>query len=141
GEEVRAPVVVGAVHPRRTFLEQVDRAELPADFVADLERWRSRSGVVKVNLALAELPDFAADPGSHPQEHHSGAIELALSPAYVEQAFQDAKAGRAALRRRLHPQRARPDPVPGRRPRDVAVCPVVPARVGRRAPPGGAGGL
>ena len=98
GEEVRAPVVVSSVHPRRTFLEQVDRAELPAEFVADLERWRSRSGVVKVNLALAELPDFGADPGSHPQEHHSGAIELALSPAYVEQAFQDAKAGRGAER-------------------------------------------
>ncbi len=98
GEEVRAPVVVSAVHPRRTFLEQVDRAELPAEFVADLERWRSRSGVVKVNLALAELPDFSADPGSQPQEHHSGAIELALSPAYVEQAFQDAKAGRGAAR-------------------------------------------
>ncbi|HEX6678695.1 MAG TPA: NAD(P)/FAD-dependent oxidoreductase [Actinomycetes bacterium] len=98
GEEVRAPVVVSAVHPRRTFLEQVDRAELPAEFVADVERWRSRSGVVKVNLALAELPDFSADPGSQPQEHHSGAIELALSPAYVEQAFQDAKAGRGAER-------------------------------------------
>ncbi len=98
GEEVRAPVVVSAVHPRLTFLEQVDRAELPAEFVADVERWRSRSGVVKINLALAELPDFSADPGSHPQEHHSGAIELALSPAYVEQAFQDAKAGRGAER-------------------------------------------
>jgi phytoene dehydrogenase-like protein len=98
GEEVRAPVVVSAVHPRLTFLEQVDRAELPAEFVADVERWRSRSGVVKINLALAELPDFSADPGSRPQEHHSGAIELALSPAYVEQAFQDAKAGRGAER-------------------------------------------
>jgi len=98
GEEVRAGVVVSAVHPRITFLEQVDRAELPEDFVADVERWRSRSGVVKINLALAELPDFTADPGSQPQEHHTGAIELALSPAYVEQAFQDAKAGRGAER-------------------------------------------
>jgi phytoene dehydrogenase-like protein len=98
GEEVRAPVVVSAVHPKLTFLEQVDRAELPDDFVADLERWRSRSGVVKINLALAELPDFTADPGTHPQEHHTGAIELALSPSYVEQAFQDAKAGRGAAR-------------------------------------------
>jgi phytoene dehydrogenase-like protein len=98
GEEVRAPLVVSAVHPKLTFLEQVDRAELPDDFVADVERWRSRSGVVKINLALAELPDFTADPGSHPQEHHTGAIELALSPQYVEQAFQDAKAGRGAAR-------------------------------------------
>src|SRR3712207_7302325 len=55
GEELHAPVVVTAVHPRITFLEQIDRSELPADFVADIERWRSRSGVVKINLALGEI--------------------------------------------------------------------------------------
>jgi hypothetical protein len=31
-------VVVTAVHPKITFLEQVDRAELPSDFVADIRR-------------------------------------------------------------------------------------------------------
>ena len=72
--------------------------ELPEDFVADIERWKTRSGVVKINLALAELPDFSADPGTEVGEHHSGAIELALWPEYVEQAFQDAKQGRAAER-------------------------------------------
>ena len=45
GEELHAPVVVTAIHPRITFLEQVDRAELPADFVTNIERWKSRSGV------------------------------------------------------------------------------------------------
>jgi phytoene dehydrogenase-like protein len=98
GEELRAPVVVTAVHPKVTFLEQVDRAELPEDFVADIERWKSRSGVVKVNLALAELPDFTADPGIEVGEHHTGAVEMALSLDYIEQAFQDAKQGRGAAR-------------------------------------------
>jgi phytoene dehydrogenase-like protein len=98
GEELHAPLVVTAVHPKITFLEQIDRAELPADFVADIQRWKTRSGVVKINLALAELPEFTADPGTGVGEHHSGAIELALSTAYVEQAFQDAKQGRAAAR-------------------------------------------
>jgi hypothetical protein len=45
GEELHAPVVVTAIHPRITFLEWVDRAELPADFVTNIERWKSRSGV------------------------------------------------------------------------------------------------
>jgi phytoene dehydrogenase-like protein len=98
GEELHAPVVVTAIHPRITFLEQVDRAELPADFVADIERWRSRSGVVKINLALGELPDFTADPGTEVGEHHTGAIAMALSVGYIEQAFQDAKQGRGATR-------------------------------------------
>jgi phytoene dehydrogenase-like protein len=98
GEELSAPLVVTAVHPRIAFLQHLDRRELPEDFVADIERWKTRSGVVKINLALAELPDFSADPGTEAAEHHTGAIELALSPSYVERAFQDAKQGRAAER-------------------------------------------
>jgi phytoene dehydrogenase-like protein len=96
GQELRAPVVVTTVHPKTAFLEHVPRAELPAEFVADIERWRTRSGVVKINLALAELPDFTADPGTEPAEHHGGAIELAWSVEHLERAFQDAKGGRGS---------------------------------------------
>jgi len=96
GEELEAGLVVAATHPRKTFLEQLGREELPGDFVGDIERWNSRSGVVKINLALADLPDFAADPG--PGEHLGGAIELAHSIDYIEEAFQDARRGVAARR-------------------------------------------
>src|SRR5215217_4556026 len=41
GKELTAEVVVAATHPRITFLEQVDRAELPGDFVADIEDRKS----------------------------------------------------------------------------------------------------
>lgn len=99
GEEIAAPLVVTAVHPRIAFLQHLDRGELPEDFVRDLERWKSRSGVVKINLALAELPSFTADPtDGSPGEHHGGAIELAPSLEYLERAFQDAREGRAAER-------------------------------------------
>jgi phytoene dehydrogenase-like protein len=53
GEELRAKVVVSTLHPRTAFLDQVGREQLPSDFVTDIERWKSRSGVVKINLALA----------------------------------------------------------------------------------------
>jgi phytoene dehydrogenase-like protein len=98
GEEVHAPTVVATTHPQITFLRQLERHELPVEFVADIERWNSRSGVVKINLALAELPDFVADPGTEPALHHGGAIELAHSIDYIEEAFQDARHGRAARR-------------------------------------------
>jgi phytoene dehydrogenase-like protein len=98
GEEVTARAVVTSVHPQIAFLRHLDRKELPADFVTDIERWKSRSGVVKINLALSELPDFKANPGTHPQDHHSGSVELCLSTQYAEKAYQDAKAGRAARR-------------------------------------------
>jgi phytoene dehydrogenase-like protein len=97
GEELSAPTVITAIHPAITFLQQLDRAELPEDFVAEIERFRSRSGTVKINLALAELPNFTATPGKEPAEHHGGAIELAHSVDYMERAFQDAREGRPAV--------------------------------------------
>jgi phytoene dehydrogenase-like protein len=93
GEELAADLVVAATHPRITFLEQVDRAELPEEFVADIERWKTRSGTVKVNLAVDRLPEFAARPGFDPRVH-GGTIVLAESLDDMEAAFQDAAAGR-----------------------------------------------
>ena len=61
GDEITAPLVVTTLHPKIAFLDQVPRNELPDDFVADIEHWKTRSGVVKINLALAELPNFTAE--------------------------------------------------------------------------------
>src|SRR4249919_1065522 len=96
GDELRAPVVVSCIHPQIAFLDLIDRQELPADFVWDIERWKTRSGVVKVNVALSELPDFTAQPGKEMQDHHTGSVELCFSSDYAEQAFQDAHMGRKA---------------------------------------------
>ena len=90
GDELRAPVIVTTIHPKIAFLDLLDRTELPADFVWDIERWKSRSGVVKVNVALSELPDFIAQPGKNQQDHHTGSVELCFSTQYAERAFQDA---------------------------------------------------
>jgi phytoene dehydrogenase-like protein len=90
GTELRAPVLVTTVHPKIAFLDMIERHELPADFVWDIERWKTRSGVVKINVAISELPDFVAMPGTDMQAHHTGSVELCFSPQYAEQAFQDA---------------------------------------------------
>ena len=55
------------VPPKITFLDHLERTELPDGFVNDMEHWKTRSGTVKINLALAELPEFTADPGFDPQ--------------------------------------------------------------------------
>ena len=99
GQELRAPIGVTCVHPKVAFLDLVERNDLPADFVADIERWKTRSGVVKINVALSELPDFIAAPGKELQDHHTGSVELCFSPRYAEEAFQDAHMGRRAAAR------------------------------------------
>ena len=92
GRRVTAATVVTTVHPRVAFLEMIDPAELPAEFVADISRWQSRSGAVKINLALDRLPVFASHPDVDPQVH-GGTIVLAESLDDIEGAFQDAAAG------------------------------------------------
>src|SRR5271166_707229 len=98
GQQLTTKVVVTSLHPRTAFLDHVGRENLPDDFVADIEHWKTRSGVVKINLALAELPDFTADPGTNLQEHHTGSVEMAPYMSYIERAFQDAREGRPATK-------------------------------------------
>ena len=62
GEEITAPLVVTTLHPKIAFLDHLSRNELPDDFVGDIEHWKTRSGVVKINVALSELPSFTAEP-------------------------------------------------------------------------------
>jgi phytoene dehydrogenase-like protein len=98
GEELSAPVVVTSLHPKIAFLEHLDRADLPADFVRDIERWRSRSGVAKVNLVLDRLPEFTAMANdSEIPEHLTGSVEMAPDIDFIERAFLDARGGRAAV--------------------------------------------
>ena len=92
--------------PRSRSCASSTAAELPDDFVNDLEQWRIRSGTVKVNVALSELPDFLAWPGTSPHERFTGSVELCHSIDYLQQAFQDARGGPGRgppVLRRRHP--------------------------------------
>jgi phytoene dehydrogenase-like protein len=93
GTSVRARMVASGAHPRTTFLELVGRLHLPDDLVTEIERYRSRGGSAKVNLALEELPDFIALPGTEEGPQHP---EFVISPSirYLERAWDDAKDGR-----------------------------------------------
>jgi phytoene dehydrogenase-like protein len=95
GEAIDAPLVVTTAHPQISFLRLLDPAELPAEFVADIRGWRSRSGTVKINLALDRLPVFTSHPEPDPQVY-GGTIVLAESLDDIETAYQQAVAGEPA---------------------------------------------
>jgi phytoene dehydrogenase-like protein len=95
GTSIASGTVVTTAHPTISFLRLLDPDQLPPDFVADITGWRSRSGTVKVNLAVDRLPRFTAHPDVDPQVH-GGTIVLAESLDDLERAFQDAVGGASA---------------------------------------------
>ena len=52
------------------------------------------SASCKINLALSELPDFTAVPGTAPGPQHRGTIHISPTMEYIERAYDDAKYGR-----------------------------------------------
>jgi len=102
GDEIAAPVVVSSLDPRRTFLELVERRDLPDDVVAAVERYKFRGSSGKVNLALSGLPDFtclrrANDPALTMRAAR-GAFSISPSVEYLERAYDDAKYGEFSRR-------------------------------------------
>jgi hypothetical protein len=65
----------------------------PAGGVRDIRRYRTRSGSVKVNLALGELPAPTAWDGPVPGDPHRGLIAIYPSVEYLERALDEAKYG------------------------------------------------
>jgi phytoene dehydrogenase-like protein len=91
GTEIEARCVVSNLNPKLTFLDLVGPAALEPDFIARIRRYKCGSGTFRMNVALSELPDFAAAPGRDAQEHHRSGIILAPSLAYMERAYFDAR--------------------------------------------------
>ena len=91
GEKIDARAVVSNLNPKLLYLQLIDAAHLPAAFRERIARYRCGSGTFRMNVALNELPDFAALPGREVAEHHTAGIILAPSLGYMEQAYFDAR--------------------------------------------------
>jgi phytoene dehydrogenase-like protein len=98
GEELLAPIVASNADARVTFLRLLQPRELPEDFVAAVERIGYESASLKINVALAELPDFRALPGTAPGPQNRGTIHICPDQDYIERAFDEAKYGRPSTR-------------------------------------------
>jgi phytoene dehydrogenase-like protein len=91
GDRIRARAVAANVTPRLLYEKLVDPAALAPEFRARMAAYRCASGTFRMNVALSELPDFAALPGREVAEHHTAGIILADSLGYLEQAYFDAR--------------------------------------------------
>ena len=95
GTTYETDIVASSAHPQTTFMSMVGKNRLPAEFVEDIEAYRTRSPSAKVNMVISELPDLTARPGKESGPQHP---EIVISPSlrYLEQAWDDAKYGRVS---------------------------------------------
>jgi phytoene dehydrogenase-like protein len=94
GRELHAKTVVSSVNPKLLYQQLVPRGDLDADVAERIDRYRCGSGTFRMNVALSELPDFTAAPGTQLQPHHQSGILVGPSLQYFEQAYFDAKSQR-----------------------------------------------
>lgn len=94
GEEISAPVVASNADANVTFNRLLDSEHLPSTFLDAVRNIDYSSASLKINVALSELPNFTACPGTRPGPQHRGTIHICPDLDYIERAFADAKYGR-----------------------------------------------
>jgi phytoene dehydrogenase-like protein len=98
GRSFEAEIVLSNADPHRTYLGMVGEEHLPGDLITGVKEMRVEGSVVKVLLALGELPDFVAMPGKQAGPQHTGAIVINPSVGYLQRAWEDCAEGRPSER-------------------------------------------
>jgi phytoene dehydrogenase-like protein len=91
GERIRAATVVSNADPRMTLGLLGDAAD--PQWRSQVEAMPIEGCTMKVSVALAELPNFRARPGTD-ELHHRGQVNTPLRKAEWQAAFDAARAGR-----------------------------------------------
>jgi len=89
GRDIAVRAVASNAHPKTTFLDLLDGAALDRTFLAKLRAWKTTGPSLKLNLAIGELPNFTARPGTNAQLHHKATIHVAPSIDYLQRAYED----------------------------------------------------
>ncbi|MDF3040923.1 MAG: flavin containing amine oxidase [Thermomicrobiales bacterium] len=98
GRHYTADIILSNADPTRTFLGMVGESRLPTEFAAGVKRIKVKGSVVKVLMALGELPNFTAMPGTEIGPQHTGGIVINPSVDYLETAWDDCKRGHPSRR-------------------------------------------
>ncbi len=94
GTPLDAPVVASSVDAHLTFEKMMTADQLPDFFRQAVSRISYASASAKLNLALAEPPNFTALPSTGVAPHHHGTMHVSPTIDYLERAYDDAKYGK-----------------------------------------------
>jgi phytoene dehydrogenase-like protein len=91
GTAVRSHAVAATINPKLLYTGMIPQNALDPAFLKRMRQWRCGSGTFRMNVALSELPSFAARPGHEPQDHHTAGIILGPSLQYMDRAYCEAR--------------------------------------------------
>jgi phytoene dehydrogenase-like protein len=89
GEEIMANAVISNAGPKLLYETLIDPSDIAPEFLRRIKAFKAGSGTFRMNVALSELPRFAALP--EPGEHLQSGIIIAPTLDYMDRAFTDAK--------------------------------------------------
>src|SRR5436309_12926966 len=84
GEELRAAAVLSNADPKRTFLQLCADADLDKAFLKRISQFKTDSAVIKINVALKQLPSIKCIPGTTPGLQHAGSTKISPTPDSIQ---------------------------------------------------------
>jgi phytoene dehydrogenase-like protein len=84
--------VAANVPPKLLFRDLVPEGAAAPELRRRFLSLKSGSAVLRMNVALSELPDFTCRPGKDLQDHHGSGIVIGPTVDYLERAWLDARA-------------------------------------------------
>ena len=91
GSIVEAEKIISNLNPKLLYKKLIAEEDLDSEFNRSMDGYKCGSGTFRMNVALAELPDFKALPGKEIAEHHQSGIVIAPTLDYMDRAYIDAK--------------------------------------------------
>ena len=94
GKTCRGRAIAANIAPKNLYLDLVSAEHLDEDFRRRIRATRTESATLRMNVALAELPDFTCRPGTEAADHHRSGIVIGPTLDYLENAYLDARRGK-----------------------------------------------
>lgn len=91
GEIVKARAVAANVGPKLLFRDLIAAGDVDPETREKFLAIKTGSGTFRMNVALAELPDFTSRPGKDLGPHHGSGIVIGPTLSYLERAYLDAR--------------------------------------------------
>ena len=91
GSVRNARYIASNLAPKHLYRDLIPSQHLDGDFLSHIAHSHTESAVLRINVALSELPRFTCKPDEETQEHLKSGIIIAPTMQYMEAAFLDAR--------------------------------------------------